>query len=248
MKGISIFGLAALLLISLCACKPHSETVAQDGTPPVSNTTDATEKNDSTEAPTGQTMMPTGTGPVIPTGAVALTEQELKWFNTEFFASENTDGNPINIRNMFLRPVYEAPEMIDLKVVFYDGISRDMQMSQAEIDLFDSVTGKNAPLDNVKIPRADLERIFLENTGLTVEGSQKIGLDQMTYLEQYDAYYLEHGDSAYTLYMVESGYKMDDGTVVLYYADRLSSSTGQWQVTLHQQEETYWFVANKPVE
>ncbi len=179
-----------------------------------------------------------------------LTAQELEWFNTEFFTSKpNDDGTTtFNIRNKFLLTYYKAAEQIDLWAVFYDGVSPDVQITQEEKTAFDKLTGHNEPLSKFKIPREDMERIFLEYTGITVEQSQKTGLEKLTYLEQWDAYYLQHSDTGYMRYEVFDGYTTEDGLVILHYKESPTRPARTGQVTLKPNGDSYWFVCNQPLE
>lgn len=236
MKRCFALLLCALLVLPLCACKPENS----DNTPQASGATDPFETTLQTEPsePTAEFE--------IPDDATALSAQDLEWFNTVFFNGENPDGDPLNLHNKFLLPEYDAPEMIDLRSVFYDGVSMNTQITQEEIDLFEQTTGRESGLDKFKVRKVDMERIFLENTGLTVAQSKQVGLDKMTYLEAYDAYYMEHGDTGYMVYQIEGGYETDYGLTVLYYRDKLGNSNERWQVTLQKQDDGYWFVSNHP--
>lgn len=210
-------------------------------------TTDVTDETTEASTETTVEQMEEPTAPTIPEGVTLLTEAEITWFNTEFFATEIVDGViPFNIHNKFLFfTQYESPEEINLRQLFYDGVARDTQITQEEMDAYDKATGSDAPVDNFKIPKADMERLFLENTGLTIEQSQKVGLDSMTYLEEYDAYYLQHSDSGYAGCEVQEGYKTEEGMIVLLYRGKARNLFGAGQVILSPQEDgSYWFVAN----
>ena len=42
-----------------------------------------------------------------------------------------------------------------------------------------------------------INQVLLENTGLTLEETGRIGMDYFQYLPEYDAYYHSHGDTNY---------------------------------------------------
>ena len=242
-----------LLFLSGCCRSGGEETLPSlldaETTETSAETTGSTDMSDETADTSTETTtehIEEMTAPTIPEGVTLLTEAEIAWFNTEFFASEIVDGEiPFNMHNKFLLPQYESPQQINLLQLFYDGVARDTQIPQNEIDAFDAATGRDYPLDNFKIPKEDMERIFLENTGLTVEQSQKIGLESMTYLENYDAYYLEHSDTGYFACQVQNGYKTEDGLIVLLDQQKMRDLVGAGQVTLSPQEDgNFWFVAN----
>ena len=176
-----------------------------------------------------------------------LTREELDWFQYVFFTYTNTDalGNfTFNIRNMFLRAIFETPEHINLRTVFYDGVSRFSEISQEEMDLYDQIKKDDSPLDYEKIPKEDMERLFYENTGITIAQSQKVGLDQMVYLESYDAYYVKKGDTGYAYWTMEKGVRQEDGTVVILYTPKHERPARVGKVTLKPKGDSYVFVSN----
>lgn len=181
-------------------------------------------------------------------GAEPLTEEELRWFDEEFFSDIREDVQDFNIRNMFLRCEYDTPENIDLGVVFREGLGENGAVSQEEIALYNEVTGNDWMLDYAKISKEDMDTIFLANTGLLPSETSKAGLDKLVYLEEYDAYYHCHGDTAYLYPEILSGERADDGTVSLYYRDSFSDPSPLWCVTLKPAGDTYLFVSNLPAE
>lgn len=183
------------------------------------------------------------------TEGTPLTEQELAWFNDQFFSPVWFDRNKniaFNIRNMFLAPQYSSVEQINFALLFYDGIDWHDPVPQEEIDALDKKVGNNMPLDTFKIPKRDMEAAFLEHTGLTIDQTQKIGLDRLVYLEEYNAYYCKHGDTNYGLYQMKEGVRLDDGTVILLYAHKYERPTRDMKVTLRPSGDSYWFISNLP--
>jgi len=180
-----------------------------------------------------------------------LTEEELRWFTEEFFSNVNIDAQGervFNIRNMFLRCEFDAPENIDLGLLFREGLGEYDAVSQEEKVLYNEVIGYELFLDYTKVTREDMETIFLANTGLHPDETAKVGLDNLVYLEQYDAYYHCHGDTAYLSPEIYSGERAEDGTVTLWYQDGLTSLDALWCVTLKPAGDTYHFVSNLPAE
>jgi len=177
-----------------------------------------------------------------------LTREELDWFQYEFFTYTNTDalGNlTFNIRNMFLRDMFDKPENINLRTLFYDGVSRVTEITQEEKDLYDQITKDESLLDYAKTPREDMERLFYENTGITIAQSKKIGLDQLVYLPPYDAYYVKKGDTAYAYWNMEKGARQEDGTVVILYTPKHERPVRVGKVTLAPKGDSYVFVSNE---
>ncbi len=176
-----------------------------------------------------------------------LTREELDWFQNEFFTytSQDEQGNFLfNIRNMFLRVEFERPEEINLRTLFRDGVTRFSELTQEEKDRYDEVTKNDWPLDYSKTPREDMERLFLENTGITIDQSLKIGLDELVYLEEFDAYYYKAGDTGYTYWTMHEGVRMEDGKIVLLYSKKTADDVHVCKVTLAPHGDSYIFVSN----
>lgn len=176
----------------------------------------------------------------------ALTGDELAYFNEEFF-NRDTD-----IRNQFLTSLYEKPEDIDLYELFYCGTGVGTTMTGEERQLvcaFDENGEEICPTD--KLPVSAMDEVLLANTGLNLMETRQIGLENFTYLEQYDAYYHTHGDTNYRANVIISAGEREGGTIHLYYADNDARYPDcDWLcVTLAEQTDgTYWFVSNLPCE
>ncbi len=176
----------------------------------------------------------------------ALTGDELAYFNEEFF-NNNTD-----IRNQFLTSLYKKPEDIDLYELFYCGTGVGAAMTEEERQLvcaFDENGEEICPTD--KLPVSAMDEVLLASTGLNLMETRQIGLENFTYLEQYDAYYHTHGDTNYRANVIISAGEREGGTIRLYYADNDARYPDcDWLcVTLAEQTDgTYWFVSNLPCE
>lgn len=175
----------------------------------------------------------------------ALTGDELAYFNEEFF---NQDGT-YSIRNQFLNSLYEQPEDIDLFELFYCGTGIDEPMTDAElhqVGSFDTEGGLICPVDKMSVEAID--QVLLENTGLTLDETEGIGLEYFQYLPEYDAYYHSHGDTNYFINVQIAAGERAGSTIRLYYEDTFH--VDGWKcVTLEAQDDgSYWFVSNQPSE
>lgn len=174
-----------------------------------------------------------------------LTGDELAYFNEEFF---NQDGT-YSIRNQFLNSLYEQPEDIDLFELFYCGTGIDEPMTDAElhqVGSFDTEGGLICPVDKMSVEAID--QVLLENTGLTLDETEGIGLEYFQYLPEYDAYYHSHGDTNYFINVQIAAGEREGDTIRLYY-DRARTDSGWACVTLEAQDDgSYWFVSNQPSE
>lgn len=178
----------------------------------------------------------------------ALTGDELAYFNEEFF---NQDGT-YSIRNQFLNSLYEQPEDIDLFELFYCGIPDSETYngintpSDEELRL---VYGDTLPdCARYKATTADMDGVLKEYTGLTVAETNGVGLENFTYLPDYDAYYWAHGDTNYFINVQIAAGERAGSTIRLYYEDTFH--VDGWKcVTLEAQDDgSYWFVSNLPSE
>ncbi|WP_418723198.1 M56 family metallopeptidase [Dysosmobacter welbionis] len=178
-------------------------------------------------------------------GVRSLTGDELAYFNEEFFNQEGT----YSIRNQFLNSLYEKSEDIDLFELLYCGTGIDAPMTDEElrqVGSFDTAGELICPVDKMSVEA--INQVLLENTGLTLEETGRIGMDYFQYLPEYDAYYHSHGDTNYFSGVnITAGERVGD-TIRLYYDDTFH--VDGWKcVTLEEQADgSYWFVSNQPSE
>lgn len=189
-------------------------------------------------------------------GLTALTGQELRWFNEEFFngadsdqiAATTSDGGKLyySIRNQFASPwfSYDRPENINLGELFY--CEGSMQLTDEELK---AILGYNSrddlPCGAYKLTTEEINHVLTQYTGLTLEQTSKTGLDYFTYSPDYDAYYWMHGDTNYCGDLSFLCGTRVGKTVSLYQNDG-----GGWTcVTLEEQEDGgYHFKSNLACE
>lgn len=172
------------------------------------------------------------------TFGIALTDEEISKFNTEFFNGETT-----NMNNMLLTSEYSKPEEIDLLQLFYGGIrGTASNISEEEFAALGQINEYLLNLDIIKITTAEMDAFLKKNLGLGLEETQKKRLDDFFYFEQFDSYYLAVGDTNFDWCTVTSGVWETDGRVTLKY--RKEYDGGDWTVTLLKTEDGYLFVSN----
>lgn len=170
-----------------------------------------------------------------------LTGDELRHFNQAFF-----NGDGFNIRNQFLSSTYEKPEDIDFTWLLYDGTGLPANVDEAERQAvaLAGFDGEDPGIDLTKCSAGAIDQVLLENTGLTLAQTNRIGLDAFTYLPDYDAYYHFHGDTNYRSWVDIAAGERKDGLIHLYYEDDFLPD-GWKCVTLRETPEGgYWFVSN----
>lgn len=174
-----------------------------------------------------------------------LTAEELNYFNgNDFF-----NGEDMNIRNQFLSSLYEAPQKIDLLQLFYCGSGQSEITTEAEKAAVIANNGWEAapPCPCIKISSANMDAVLLKYTGLTLKDTEKAGLNNFTYLKEYDAYYYYHGDTNYRAKITFSSGEREGGIIRLFYNDTFMAD-GDKVLTLREKDGGYLFVSNQKAE
>ena len=102
-------------------------------------------------------------------------------------------------------------------------------------------------LDIQKNPSAKMDEVLKTYFGLSLEETNRVGLDGMIYLAETDSYYkcagdVRYGDAAFT-----RGYHTDDGRIILYYKDFLDEEWVVPQVEDEKAELGLYVYSNMPV-
>ena len=179
----------------------------------------------------------------------ALTDEELSYFNgDEFF-----NGEYLNIRNQFLSSTYERPEKIDIFELFYCGSGIEETATEEERAAVVAYNNWDMEPDCActKISRSNMESVLGKYMGLTLADTDGIGLENITYLKEYDAYYYYHGDTNYRGKITFSGGEREGDIIRLFYDD-VFLADGKKVLTLKEKDGSYLFVSNvyceKPIE
>ncbi len=170
-----------------------------------------------------------------------LTETEIEWFETEFF---NTEDN--RMPNMFLASIYDTPENINLNNLFYsgaDGIGGG-EITEEEKEQLQQYYPEMGLLDVSRTTTDEMNAILQKYMNLSLEDTNKLYLEYLHYLPEYDAYYKVAGDTEYSQYMVLAGWRNVDGTITLIWHPANMSVTRYYQVTLEQDGDNYYFLSN----
>ena len=226
-----------LFLVVLAACGQTSENGTLTATP--APTTEPT------PIPTEEPEAAQAVGP--------LTEEEIKFFNEEFFTTE-TEYPGRWVRNNILYTEFANPAQVDIEAMFYDEYSTE-EISKEERDYLREQLDE--PLDTSKFTAAYINEVMQTYLGISLEESEKNGLDKIFYNAEYDAYYLMHSDALCVCVQVESGERKEDGTVTLVYrkayqlfthmTEQEINALPQYQVVLKETENGYQFLSNQMV-
>lgn len=179
---------------------------------------------------------PSENTPVESEAAVPLSEEELAYFNDEFF-----NGEDFNLHNQFLTSLYDTPEDIDLFELFYCGTGQQEDISDAELQMVGAIDENGeeiCPTD--KLPVSALDAVLTENMGLMLAKTNQIGLEYLDYHKEYNAYYHTHGDTNYYFFAVFTAGARQGDLLSLVYED------GNKVVTLRETKDGgYQFVSNR---
>ncbi len=170
-----------------------------------------------------------------------LTAEELDYFNGDGFFN----GDDLNIRNQFLSSLYDDAKRIDLFQLFYCGSGMEETLTQAEREAVIAYNSWDAEPDCPceKISSGNMNAVLTRYTGLTVAETEKVGLNNFTYLEEYDAYYYYHGDTNDRAAITFSGGERQGDLIRLYYEDAYMGD-GEKILTLRETKDGYLFVSN----
>ncbi len=146
--------------------------------------------------------------------ARSLTEEELQAF-TDYINEGDGWGN-----YGFLLSVYDTPADINLNEVFYSGAGIAAKpMSEEEQKEYLAVSGaEEIYTDVVRLEAAKLDEFLLEKTGLSYE-EMNHPLKDWLYLEKFDIYCAEHGDTNFVPFTCVAGSTADEKTFTLRFME-----------------------------
>lgn len=147
--------------------------------------------------------------------------------------------------NDALKLTYENPKDIDLYELFYNGFSDEYRdaTAQEQVLLKGKIVG-SWQRNLIRLPAEKMDAALTEMFGITLEQTNKVGLDKLVYLEETDCYYSAgHGthDVDMTVQRVEH---QQDGTILVYY--NRENYSDSMVVALRQNGNTYQILSNLP--
>lgn len=175
-----------------------------------------------------------------------MTSDEIERYE-EFF-NDSLNGFIVSTNN------YEKPSEINLNELFYNtsvgGISEEEILEYSKVEEY-------MHWDMRKITTEEAKRIYENNTGEELTNLRD-RLNEWVYLEKYDAYYMEAGDTNHEFVKVISG-TVDDSNVI--YDDKTGFENGTAYYTINlsngdkvKLKEVYFaggveihFISNMPI-
>lgn len=119
---------------------------------------------------------------------------------------------------------YDAAEAVDLGRLFYDGIGyAGLVYGQCYVTdrERDWVLKQEPAAENYGIfraPRAAMDDILRQYFDISLDDTRKMGLDNLLYWEEADAWYAAHTDTGLYTVTLTGGERMDNGLLKLYYS------------------------------
>lgn len=130
-----------------------------------------------TQPPTIATTEPLqnteGPDPIVPSDATHLFYDTSGWYT------------------MALTSIYSAPEQVDIAAFFADGFpyESDVPPTDQEWELLKDVEGFRRDEYFRRMKRSAMDQVLMTVFGVTLDQTQGVGLDRLTYLEETDCYY-----------------------------------------------------------
>lgn len=229
-----------LLLLSLFVLVGCGEKVQSSGTENNSQQTEDEQLDEIAQDNVQETEDDKESEPILEDGWVALTNEELDWFNQEFF---NNPDEPIV--NYFLDSEFLDVKDVDLYRLFYDLPRTEAEsLTEQELLLLENA-GVDMALDIQKVPVEYMDEVLEKYANISFEETNESKPDYFVYLEEYDAYYMSHGDCHVATRLMISGRKNENGIVCLKYE---GYDFSYYEVTLMPHGNGYYFVSNMVIE
>ena len=224
MKKMIVFLSVFAMLIGLCACQrtPASTDSTQTTTTP-------TQTQPSDPKPT-ETLP---TQPVDP--RIAEMQALLEW------PSDN------KFYNYALTSEYEPPADVNLLELFKNGFQDESDdPTEEEIVLLDEKMGGNwKEMDLARLPVEKMDAVLTELFGITLEQTNGVGLEYLTYLEETNCYYTANSGVYYADITVVYVETLDDGSLMVQYA---TPYNGVFMVKLMPTDDgDYRFLSNTEI-
>lgn len=163
-----------------------------------------------------------------------LSDEELDSF-TDFVNSIENYG--------FLLSEYTAPTDVDLYEVFYCGAGISAHsLTDDELEAYEQATDWTIELDVERLTTTQIDDFLIKKTGYSLEEMKEPFT--WIYLEKYDAYIFQHGDTNYCSFICTEGKKIDEDIFEIHYSPQQEYGMNAGILTLKRSGEDYIFVSN----
>lgn len=166
---------------------------------------------------------------------VGLSDEELDHF-TDFVNSIENYG--------FLLSEYTAPTDADLYEVFYCGAGISAHsLTDDELEAYEQATDWTIELDVERLTTAQINDFLKKKIGYSLE--EMNSPFTWTYLEKYDAYIFQHGDTNYCSFICTEGKRIDEDIFEIHYSPQQEYGVNAGTLTLKRSGDDYIFVSNQ---
>ncbi|MGI5963491.1 MAG: M56 family metallopeptidase [Lawsonibacter sp.] len=170
-----------------------------------------------------------------------LSQEEVEFF------SQWLDWSHTSIQAQFLTSLYSRPQEINLYELFYNG-SRLEEKNEPTPEQYAAIVedvGYEPQVSLSFVTKEDMSAVLLAYTGLTLDQTEQLGLENFAYLPELELYYSWHGDTNLDVVKVSGGIRAGD---LVYLNYTFGSGEERRMVTLRQTEAGYQFISNKMME
>lgn len=224
--------LLIILVLSGCASKSESNTIDSSGNDK-SEQIEKAQNELSDQESEGQEV--TDNQDVVEQEAwIELSDEELNSF-TDFVNSIENYG--------FLLSEYTASTDVDLYEVFYCGAGISAHsLTDDELEAYEQATDWTIELDVERLTTAQIDDFLIKKTGYSLEEMKEPFI--WTYLEKYDAYIFQHGDTNYCSFTCTEGKRIDEDIFEIHYNPQQEYGVNAGILTLKRSGNDYIFVSN----
>ena len=235
---MAIYALICLILAASiaigCTFTGGKKPAKQTGDDPVETTesTESTKPSENTEStkPTQNTTKPNATEKLPDTiPGTPLTPDELTYF-TELFSDLRNENDEINWYNILLCCPFDRPQDIDLRALFQNGFSPNVELTKADETFLTTQAGYELHAGDInKLPADRVEQVLNTYLGVSLTEVNRHYLESMDYFADSDCYFTGGGGAigAVKFAMID-GKQTEDGTVYLLCRDTESRYNPDW--------------------
>ncbi|MDE7282576.1 MAG: hypothetical protein K2N85_03200 [Lachnospiraceae bacterium] len=163
-----------------------------------------------------------------------LSDEELDSF-TDFVNSIENYG--------FLLSEYTDPTEVDLYEVFYCGAGISAHsLTDDELEAYGQATDWTIELDVEHLTTAQIDDFLIKKTGYSFKEMKEPF--KWTYLEKYDAYIFQHGDTNYCSFICTEGKRTDEDIFEIHYSPQQEYGVNAGILILKRSGDDYIFVSN----
>lgn len=178
---------------------------------------------------------------------VPLTAEEVEQYNKAFepLLSDEQGDSRINPLSHFLRSYYDKPENLNLADFLRYYPSDEDVTNEAEFETLKVEKswpfGADVTLDDMPVPihkfSADtVNEVLKKYMDITLDDLSGVGMDELIYLKEYDAYYNFTSDAAFGSFVCTSG--ETQGDIIRLYSQNAT-------LTLRKQDDGFLFMSHQ---